>query len=425
MVLPGRNPILVAKAMSSLDRLSGGRLLPAFGLGVADPHEQQAYGVERSRPGGLVRRGPAPPAPASGRRTSSTTTATTSSTSRSRVLPKPIQQPLDVWMGGAAPRSCAGWAAWPTAGCPRTARPRTYRRRGPRSRRPPTGPDGPSTRALRRLVPYAPGGDLPDSVVRPAGHAAGPGPIRRPSSRWGCPACAGHLEALVEVGASKFVLVPTTEPAQLVGRARGRRGRRAAPAGLDPGAHRGPVRPDEARRALGVGPGATPAELRPGLAAARPGGPSRRGPGRHRRRRAHGPDQRRLHAPAGGGTGGRAHRAAGHRRPPGPRPAAGRAGVGSGTIVFDGSPTATFLAPARGRLPGRRRDPHRPGRRAAGDPRRRAGARHLLGPRRHRGSPGREDGGDGEHRGPERPAQGPRRRPPPRPPRRARPGDQP
>ena len=37
MVLPGRNPVLVAKALASLDRLSRGRLLPAFGLGVADP----------------------------------------------------------------------------------------------------------------------------------------------------------------------------------------------------------------------------------------------------------------------------------------------------------------------------------------------------------------------------------------------------
>src|SRR2546430_13515689 len=47
MVLPGRNPVLVAKEMASLDRLSNGRLLPAFGLGVADPHEQQAFGVAR------------------------------------------------------------------------------------------------------------------------------------------------------------------------------------------------------------------------------------------------------------------------------------------------------------------------------------------------------------------------------------------
>ena len=47
MVLPGRNPVVLAKELATLDRLSGGRLLPAFGLGVADPHEQQAFGVAR------------------------------------------------------------------------------------------------------------------------------------------------------------------------------------------------------------------------------------------------------------------------------------------------------------------------------------------------------------------------------------------
>jgi probable F420-dependent oxidoreductase len=48
MVLPGRNPIVLAKELATLAVMSGGRLLPAFGLGVADPHEQQAFGVERS-----------------------------------------------------------------------------------------------------------------------------------------------------------------------------------------------------------------------------------------------------------------------------------------------------------------------------------------------------------------------------------------
>lgn len=48
MVLPGRNPVVLAKELATLARMSGGRLLPAFGLGVADPVEQQAFGVERS-----------------------------------------------------------------------------------------------------------------------------------------------------------------------------------------------------------------------------------------------------------------------------------------------------------------------------------------------------------------------------------------
>lgn len=47
MVLPGRNPVVLAKELATLARLSGGRLLPAFGLGAVDPNEQQAFGVER------------------------------------------------------------------------------------------------------------------------------------------------------------------------------------------------------------------------------------------------------------------------------------------------------------------------------------------------------------------------------------------
>ncbi len=46
-VLPGRNPALLAKQWATLDVLSGGRALPAFGLGIAQPVEQQLFGVER------------------------------------------------------------------------------------------------------------------------------------------------------------------------------------------------------------------------------------------------------------------------------------------------------------------------------------------------------------------------------------------
>ena len=47
MVLPGRNPVVLAKELSTLANMSGGRLLPAFGLGAVDPVEQQAFGVQR------------------------------------------------------------------------------------------------------------------------------------------------------------------------------------------------------------------------------------------------------------------------------------------------------------------------------------------------------------------------------------------
>ncbi len=101
MVLPGRNPIVLAKELATLDRLSGGRLLPAFGLGVADPHEQQAFGVERSARAKLfdealtVLRG----AWAEG---SLTHHGEHFNYDELRVLPKPLQSRLDVWLGGIA-----------------------------------------------------------------------------------------------------------------------------------------------------------------------------------------------------------------------------------------------------------------------------------------------------------------------------------
>lgn len=47
LVLPGRNPVVLAKEMATLAVMSNGRLLPAFGLGVADGMEHQAFGVAR------------------------------------------------------------------------------------------------------------------------------------------------------------------------------------------------------------------------------------------------------------------------------------------------------------------------------------------------------------------------------------------
>lgn len=48
LVVPGRNPVLLAKELATVDALSGGRLLPAFGLGTPDPREHAAFGVSRA-----------------------------------------------------------------------------------------------------------------------------------------------------------------------------------------------------------------------------------------------------------------------------------------------------------------------------------------------------------------------------------------
>jgi probable F420-dependent oxidoreductase len=101
-VLPGRNPALLAKELASLDVLSGGRLLPAFGLGVASGAEQQAFGVARGERAPWFDEA----LPLIRRIWSEETVDHDGPRFRYeglRVLPKPMQQPLDVWLGGKAP----------------------------------------------------------------------------------------------------------------------------------------------------------------------------------------------------------------------------------------------------------------------------------------------------------------------------------
>jgi probable F420-dependent oxidoreductase len=102
LVLPGRNPVVLAKEMASLDRLSDGRLLPAMGLGQPSPVEQSAFGVARGERAawfdealGLMRR-------------LWTEDDVTHAGERFRVegvtlRPRPVQQPIEVWLGGQAP----------------------------------------------------------------------------------------------------------------------------------------------------------------------------------------------------------------------------------------------------------------------------------------------------------------------------------
>jgi len=102
MVLPGRNPVVVAKELASLDVLSDGRLLPAFGLGAANAVEHQAFGVQRSERARIFDESLAL------MRRLWTEDHVTHQGGRFDVTdvtirPKPLQSPLEVWLGGIAP----------------------------------------------------------------------------------------------------------------------------------------------------------------------------------------------------------------------------------------------------------------------------------------------------------------------------------
>src|SRR4051812_10309051 len=115
-VLPGRSPAIVAKEWATLDVLSGGRALPAFGLGIAHPVEQQAFGVDRADRASIFDEA----LPLLRRLWSEDDVSHDGRWFRyehMNVLPKPAH-PLDVWLGGRAPselrrvgRLADGWLA--------------------------------------------------------------------------------------------------------------------------------------------------------------------------------------------------------------------------------------------------------------------------------------------------------------------------
>jgi probable F420-dependent oxidoreductase len=100
-VLPGRSPALVAKEWATLDVLSGGRALPAFGLGIVHPVEQQAFGVARTDRASIFDES----LPLLRRLWSEDAVDHDGRWFHYEgmsVLPKPTH-PLDVWLGGRAP----------------------------------------------------------------------------------------------------------------------------------------------------------------------------------------------------------------------------------------------------------------------------------------------------------------------------------
>ena len=103
VVVPGRNPLLLAKELAHLDRLTGGRLLLAFMPGIGSPRERAALGatgIDRTaRLGEVIElcrawwAGEAVTAEMDQYRFDAVT-----------VGPAPIQEPLEIWLGGNGPK---------------------------------------------------------------------------------------------------------------------------------------------------------------------------------------------------------------------------------------------------------------------------------------------------------------------------------
>ena len=210
MLLPGRNPVRLAKELATLDVLSEGRLLPAFGLGVADGAEHRAFGVARDERASrfdealpLMRR--------------LWTEDAVDHDGRwfqcegMSIHPKPKQQPLEVWLGGRAPselrrvgRQGDGWL--PSFTTPEVAA---------EGRVVVEEAAAAAGRAIDdehwgALVVYAPGA-LPERLAALA-RARNPDTDPRSLFPTTPDEVADLLGRFVGVGFSKFVLVPAVEP---------------------------------------------------------------------------------------------------------------------------------------------------------------------------------------------------------------------
>jgi probable F420-dependent oxidoreductase len=102
LVAPARNAVVLAKELSTLDTISGGRLLPAFGLGVELGPEAAAMAIAKGERAGRTAEAieiirllwSGEPVTYEGRFTSLQDVV---------LSPPPIRPGLDIWLGGSSP----------------------------------------------------------------------------------------------------------------------------------------------------------------------------------------------------------------------------------------------------------------------------------------------------------------------------------
>ncbi|MFI6522876.1 LLM class flavin-dependent oxidoreductase [Spirillospora sp. NPDC050679] len=212
MTLPGRSPALVAQELATLDRLAGGRLLPAFGLGQRDPGEQQAFGVRREERAAIFEEA----LPLLRRLWAEDEVTHHGERFRYdglRVRPKPVERGFDVWMGGAsdaelrrAGRLSDGWlAAFSTPAEGEQGRLTVQRAAAEAGREV-------EEEHFGAVIPYR-RGPLPERAeahFARARRVRGPAPLDEVVPD--LDGLAAHLKRMIEAGLSKFVLAPMAPP---------------------------------------------------------------------------------------------------------------------------------------------------------------------------------------------------------------------
>lgn len=212
MTLPGRSPAVLAKELASLDVLSGGRLLPAFGLGQRHAGEQQAFGVRREERAAIFEEA-LPLLRRFWAEDEVTHDGPRFRYDALRVLPKPAKRGFDVWMGGTSEaelrrtgRLSDGWLAAFTTPA-----------EGERGR---TAVQEAAAGAGREIeeehfgavVPYRRGPLPAEAEARFARVRRVSGPAPLDDVVPDLDGLEAHLKRLADAGLSKFVLAPLASP---------------------------------------------------------------------------------------------------------------------------------------------------------------------------------------------------------------------
>ena len=207
-VLPGPQPGAARQGVGEPRRALGRPALPAFGLGVVDPREQQAFGVAREERAAVVRRGAAadPPALDRGRRRSrrrraSTTTGVARAAEAGAAAARRVARRPGAGELRRVGRLGDGWL--PSFSTPAEVAAGRVMVRRPRPTRDARSTTSTSARWCSTRATRSP------SSSQPGSRPAGPTSIRRPRPRGLRFAAAVRLEQFLD-GFSKLVLVPRT-----------------------------------------------------------------------------------------------------------------------------------------------------------------------------------------------------------------------
>lgn len=214
MLLTGRSPLVLAKEITSLDVLSGGRVIPVFGIGARGVGERDLVDIPRGQLGAwadetvdVVRRlWTGDPVTHLGR---------FHQLDDVTLRPAPVQRPLDLWFGGHSDAALERVARFGTGWLPSFLPPDRYAPLAAQLDTRATA-HGRSIEADHRgvVVGYVPPGRGDEVAARVAQLAR-----VRPELTVvdGSPDALGEtIDAYVDAGASKFVLSPLADPGDWV-----------------------------------------------------------------------------------------------------------------------------------------------------------------------------------------------------------------